>query len=77
LNENNKNGEKNLVALLAQQAINLNKVACIRLSEEQNVFKTKNRRSSTNFIFLEKNRQRYGISRILLPKLKRRDPEKY
>jgi hypothetical protein len=32
---------KNLVALLAQQSINLNKVACIRISQEQTVLKTK------------------------------------
>jgi hypothetical protein len=31
----------NLVALLAQQSINLNKIACIRISQEQTVFQTK------------------------------------
>jgi hypothetical protein len=32
---------KNLVALLAQQSIHLNKVACIRISQEQTVFQPK------------------------------------
>jgi hypothetical protein len=29
-----------ILALLAQQSINLNKVTCIRISQEQTVFKT-------------------------------------
>jgi hypothetical protein len=32
---------KNLVALLAQQSIHLNKVVCFKISQEQTVFKTK------------------------------------
>jgi hypothetical protein len=32
---------KNLVALLTQESINLNKIACIRICLEQTVFKTK------------------------------------
>jgi hypothetical protein len=40
---------KNIVALLAQQSINLNKVTCIRISQEQTVFKTKKTKIQRKF----------------------------
>jgi hypothetical protein len=47
--------------LLAQQSINFNKVACIRISQEQTVFKTKKKqRSSTNFIYLKEGIMNVG-----------------
>jgi hypothetical protein len=46
---------KNLVALLAQQSINLNKVACIRISQEQTVLKTKKNKDPAQMLY-NKNR---------------------
>jgi hypothetical protein len=48
--------------MLAQLSIHLNKVACIKISQEQTVFKTKKQRSSSNFIYRNKNRNIYHIN---------------
>jgi hypothetical protein len=41
---------KNLVALLAQQSINLNKFVCIRISQEKTVFKTKKNKDTAQML---------------------------